>query len=122
MANQNNCTKYLLIVYKRSRMIFPVSIHQVLSIRFWIPIAIMFKVWHGTHWPTTLLPLVLIELVAFMSRSLIQKGQVLRRQIMFLSMLFRRLNIHFRMILRLANSKSYMHFVFIIIIHGIHML
>lgn len=70
------------------------SVLQVLSIRFWIPISIMFKVLHGILWPSMLLPLVLIELAVFMLISLKQKQKSWKRRIMFVSMSFPRQNSH----------------------------
>ena len=76
------------------------SVLQVLSIRFWIPISIMFKVLHGIHWPSMLLPLVLIELAVFTLISLKRKQKSWKRRIMFVSISFPRQNSHQQMIPR----------------------
>lgn len=52
---------------------------QDLSIRFWMHIPIMFKVWHGIRWANMLLHLVLIELAGFMYINLSLKAKALIR-------------------------------------------
>lgn len=82
------------------------SMFQVLCIRFWMSTATMFKVWHGIHYLSMLLPLVQIEHAEFMSISLNWKEKELRRQIMFVNMWSQRQNSRMQMTLRLGNKRS----------------